>query len=271
MGPCNGRHTHHLPQRRWHHSDRPACTSIPTLSAAVACVGPAEFIPLFAYHVAGVFNRFDDVVKYGEKYLPQIFERVAEESRGGDASTSLYIAGWLQDEDRGAVYCMELWTDESSRHDQIMANSANSAAVESIRSKLIEQRGLCGTPIPDRPLLDAAGFVIRDNDDRYDPEVDLLHLIEVQRHEKIEDGYWVGGKAMLTTINRQGIAQRVLHHWEADEVGKPISPAPMDWKAWRAAHAGSSCLKNSSDTTVSSAAASGLTRQQRRALDGASR
>jgi len=211
------------------------CVAIPTISAAVACVGPAEFIPMFAYHVGRVFNRFDDVVKYGEKYLPEIFDQVAEETRGGDASTTLYIAGWLQDEDRGAAYCMELWTDDSSRIAQVMANSRNGEAAKAIRSKLIEQRSLCCTPMPGLALLEAAGFAILDNDDRYDPEVDLLHLMEVQRHDKIEDGYWVGGKAMLTTINRQGIAQRVLHHWKEDEVGKPIAPPPMNWGAWHAA------------------------------------
>jgi hypothetical protein len=83
-------------------------------------------------------------------------------------------------------------------------------------------------------LIAAAGFKMRDENE-LDAEFDLLHLIEIQRRESIEGHYWVGGKAMLTSIDRHGISQRVVHHWIEDQVGEPITPRPIEWKAWREA------------------------------------
>ena len=127
---------------------------------------------------------------------------------------------------------MDLWTDKSSHLTQILENDPNAGNAR--RFKLSEQV-FAGTPLPGDDLIAAAGFKVPDEEDDLDPEVDLLHVMEIQRHEKIEGHYWVGGKALLTSIDRHGITQRVVHHWIEDQVGQPFMPRPIEWKAWREA------------------------------------
>jgi hypothetical protein len=71
-----------------------------------------------------------------------------------------------------------------------------------------------------------------------DPVNDLLHILEVQRQNK--GGHYkfhlVGGFALLTTITKDGITQRVVHVWPEDKVGEVITPAPVNWPQWRAKH-----------------------------------
>jgi hypothetical protein len=62
--------------------------------------------------------------------------------------------------------------------------------------------------------------------------MDLLHLTKI---ELDDDGLsWVGGKAILTTVDERGISQRLVHHWTEDAVGWPIKPRSIDWTGWRA-------------------------------------
>jgi hypothetical protein len=74
--------------------------------------------------------------------------------------------------------------------------------------------------------------------------LDLLHLLEVQRRTKFSlgEGYperhWVGGLALLTTVTKDGVSQRVMHRWDEDRLGEIIEPLPVaDWKSWRATKA----------------------------------
>jgi hypothetical protein len=81
----------------------------------------------------------------------------------------------------------------------------------------------------------AAGFSIPADVNVMRPDIDLLHLMEIARHEEIQGCHWVGGKAVLTSIDSSGVTQNTLHVWEEDMVGDLITPLPIDWKAWRAA------------------------------------
>jgi hypothetical protein len=150
--------------------------------------------------------------------------------------STLYVIGWHARENRPGGYVVDLWTDSSSQKSQVFSESDPEAVAQAVatRSKLKEIRPgyLNGTPMPTAEQCDAAGFELRDAHE-YDPAVDLLHLA---RQELDDDGLgWVGGKAILTTIDERGISQRVLHHWTEDAVGAPIRPKPIDWTAWRAA------------------------------------
>lgn len=126
-----------------------------------------------------------------------------------------------------------MWTESSTRIRQVLENGAAIGQAAPVAFKLKEEIA-AGTPIPPSRLLSAAGWKLADNLDDADPEIDLLHLMEVQRHEQIEGRYWVGGDALLTSIDRNGVKQRVVHTWDEDRVGAVIEPAPIDWKAWRA-------------------------------------
>jgi hypothetical protein len=89
--------------------------------------------------------------------------------------------------------------------------------------------------VPGNDLMIAAGFTIPADVNEMQPELDLLHLMEIARHEEIEGHHWVGGEAVLTSIDASGVTQKTLHVWEEDEVGDPITPLPIDWTAWRVA------------------------------------
>lgn len=206
---------------------------LPTLPAAMSCTGPAFFSPLIAEKIAMEFTSFDDLVERADQWLPFLFDAIAERYRGGDAASSFYLIGWHEKENRPAAYSADLWTDNSSRIERILANSSPNRANTVARSKLIEQKTIAGTPL-NPELVEQCGFRIRRNDD-YVPEVDLLHVTEVSRHERLENAHWVGGKVLLTSIDARGIKQRIVHHYEDDRPGEPIVPVPVtDWKAFRA-------------------------------------
>jgi hypothetical protein len=205
---------------------------MPTIRAALACTGPADLGAYFGYHLSNLFSTFDELIGSADRVLPQLFEAFAEDKRNGDATTAMNIIGWHERADRPAAYSIDLWTDDSSKLEKILSNSPNAAAAVANKGKITEQI-FAGT-VPPRELVDASGFVTWDDDERFIPELDLLHMLEVCRHEEVSGKYWVGGKALLTSIDQKGLTQRVVHHWAEDKVGDVIQPAPIDWKQWRA-------------------------------------
>jgi hypothetical protein len=207
------------------------CVAMPEISAAVACTGPAMLGAFFGDRLPETFRSFDDLVKNAEEALPELFNEYARDERDGDANSTFYIIGWHSAQNRPAAYAMDLWTDSSSRIAQVLMNSSNADLTE--RFKLKEQLA-AGTPLPGPDLLAAAGWSI-DDENNMDPENGLLHLMEIQRHEKVEGANWVGGGAFLTSIDRNGIMQRVVHRWREDKVGEFIKPLPIDYNTWMAA------------------------------------
>jgi hypothetical protein len=205
------------------------CVAMPEISAAVACTGPAMRGAFFADRLPEMFKSFDDLVKNAEECLPELFQEYADDERDGDANATLYAIGWHRAQDRPAAYAMDLWTNGSTRIAQVLANSSNAAE----RFKLSEQCA-AGTPLPGPDLLAGAGWSIDDENDM-DPEIGLLHLMEIQRHEEIESAHWVGGGAFLTSIDRNSVTQRVVHRWREDKVGEFIRPLPIDYDEWLAA------------------------------------
>ncbi|WP_339033770.1 hypothetical protein WHZ78_18405 [Bradyrhizobium symbiodeficiens] len=212
--------------------------ALPTMPAAVACTGPAFLTSLLAQHIDIEFASFDDFVERADGWLPSMFTALAEKHRGGDATSTFYIIGWHENKSRPAAYCMDLWTDQSSRIEQVLANSSGAA----VRSRLIEQTTIAGTPL-NPELAERCGFKLRRNED-YVPEADLLHITEIARQEQIEGAHWVGGKILLTSINAKGITQRVIHHYSGDHAGAAIEPEPVgDWTEWRRALKGGRKLR----------------------------
>jgi hypothetical protein len=156
---------------------------------------------------------------------------MAEEHRGGDAFSMVYLIGWRERENRPAAYSINLSTAESTHRSFIESNSLSAGDYGRLKEQV-----LAGTPLPSRELLDAACFTIHEDDERFVPDADLLHMMEVQRHEEMDGHHWVGGKCVLTTVAEGRVTQKVVHHWVEDVVGRPIEPKPIaDWRAWRAA------------------------------------
>jgi hypothetical protein len=203
------------------------CVAMPEISAAVACTGPAMLGAFFADRLPEMFKSFDDLVKNAEECLPELFQECADDQRNGDANSTFYGIGWHRAQDRPVAIAMDLWTNGSTRIAQVLANSSN--AVE--RFKLSEQCA-AGTPMPGPDLLAAAGWSMPDDENNLDPEIGLLHMMEIQRHEEVEGAHWVGGGAFLTSIDRNGVTQRVIHQWREDKVGEFIAPLPIDYDQW---------------------------------------
>jgi hypothetical protein len=218
--------------------DLKKCHAMPTLSAAVSCTGPALLGAWFGEELPKHMNSFDDLIARASHVLPKLFEEYASEERGGDASSTLYLIGWHSAAKRPAAYSIDLWTDGSSRIAKVLENTSPEVRARVKRNQL-EETILAGTPLPGADLLEAAGLAIPDDENAISPEIDLLHLMEVQRHEEIEGRYWVGGQALLTSIDRRGIMQRVVHTWGEDRVGEVIAPLLIDWLAWRTARVAS--------------------------------
>jgi hypothetical protein len=207
--------------------------ALPDLHMAIACTGPALLGGDLSERIADEFASFDDFISRGEALLPDMFRDYAEDNCDGDALSTFYVVGWHRHAtSRPAAYCMNLWTDDSSRLAQVVDNMSADSGVQRFK---FEELALAGTPIPGGDLIEAAGLTIPADVNDMRPEIDLLHLMEIARHEEIEGHHWVGGEAVLTSIDATGVTQKTLHVWEEDEVGWPIWPLPIDWAAWRAA------------------------------------
>jgi hypothetical protein len=205
--------------------DLAKCIALPDM--AIACNGPALLGHYLGERIADEFASFDDFISRGEAVLPDIFRDYAE-----DAFSTFYVIGWHRHATpRPAAYCMNLWTDDSTRLAQVVENSSADSGVQRFK---FEELLLSGTPGPSSDLMTAAGFSIPADVNDMRPEIDLMHLLEIARHEEIEGHHWVGGNAVLTSIDSSGVTQKTLNVWEEDAVGDPIMPLPIDWKAWRA-------------------------------------
>jgi hypothetical protein len=215
-----------------HSVDLVKCIALPDLHMAIACTGPALLGHYLSERIADEFASFDEFVSRGEVLLPNMFQDYAEDNRNGDTLSTFYVVGWHRHvTPRPAAYCMNLWTDDCSRLSQVLDNSSAESGAQRFK---FEELLFSGTPVPGGDLMTDAGFTIPDDVNDMQPELDLLHLMEIARHEEIEGHHWVGGEAVLTSINENGVTQTTLHVWEEDLVGDPIMPLPIDWAAWRA-------------------------------------
>lgn len=85
-------------------------------------------------------------------------------------------------------------------------------------------------PVPTAEAARAAGVTAQIEIDAFDPEIDGLKLLEVQRlvpsafdmRHPDRTGSIVGGLGMLTTITRDGISTKVVKRWP-DRVGRLIA------------------------------------------------
>lgn len=146
------------------------CIAIPTIGAAISCTGPVTIGGYFALRLTQEFNSFDDLVARANDVLPGMFEEFAESERDGDANSSVYVIGWHEKDERPGAYCMDMWTDSSSRIAQVLANGTNAADVQAGRFKLNEQL-FAGTPMPGPDLIAAAGLKIPSDVNDVDAEL----------------------------------------------------------------------------------------------------
>jgi hypothetical protein len=217
---------------------REKCRAIPALHCAVTTLGPSLWQDIIVDAIADNFTSFDDMRAGIEPLIEEIFEAhsTSVSDGGHEVWGDAWIIGWSEQRQapEGFTICFR-HLDEWNR----MVAAGDTVARRPFRIDPLGSLGLNWHPHPTAQELFEARFPIPLNEtDRLIPEIDLLQLMEIQRRlpfDKVGGGaYCIGGFALLTSVDRNGVSQRRIHEWP-DEVGKIIEPGPPpDWAKWRA-------------------------------------
>lgn len=222
--------------------------ALPTLHAAISSLGIGMAGQLFAIQLERHFTTFDDMIERIEGVAPGIYESLLDVGIGTVTDVALTIIGWSEAEAGPAAYTLLMNEPESeayirernARHD---AEFGAGARVGGAAFTLSRCDFSTINPPPVRPLTDLEFpdyQFVDDLGEIANPEIDLLHILEAQRRRKFatrpgcDEAHKVGGLALLTSITKDGVSQKVVHRWLEDRVGETIKPLPIDWKSWRA-------------------------------------
>lgn len=206
------------------------CIPLKNARAAVAGFGPASFLYLAAT-VLDDYPSFDAIVALGSTYFDELFNQYLKQGKGDIGVAALFLVGWKESENRPACYAIEF--EAAGAKSEWVRNNNPTAREEDICRALTELPTVAA-PMPAADDLVSSGWPIGIDPGSRDVELDLLHLIELQRRKVMDDGkYYVGGEALLTTIRVDSVSQRVVHRWGEDTVGQQIVPRPIDWTTWR--------------------------------------
>ncbi|MGY4332958.1 hypothetical protein ACVWWG_007375 [Bradyrhizobium sp. LB7.2] len=229
----------------------PKCWALPTLNAAVACMGPSLANIITAAEFTKRFSSFDEMIVGIEEAMPKIYAAsisLLTENGGGIPDTRIYIGGWSEGRNRPEAYSMFCIPQESveywkETHGKQSARYGSDAVVADEPFKLVPLDDVIMNPPFAAGLTgEQCGFKASKASmaDTLDPEVDLVVMLQMQRlrEEPLRPGLpatsKVGGHALLTSIDAGGIRQRVVYRWPADKVGEVISSEHnTDWKAFR--------------------------------------
>ena len=213
------------------------CIAIPHLNMAVASMGARCATRIFADKIAGEFLSFDHAVASADTALPEIYDdhlEVFEQATFADIE--LYLMGWSEKRNQPEAYIMLMCEAGSTLPHESVPFKLQAVIEPMMNPPLTAQdcraAGLLPLPTTDR----------REVADKMIPNYHLLHMMEIQRRLKnpIRPGFsprhYAGGFALLTTINREAVTQRVLHRWKEDKIDAHVEPGPIDWQSWVAAH-----------------------------------
>ena len=209
--------------------DLKKAVAMPALHAVVACAGPSDLGAFYGKCLPTLVSSFDELVDRADDLLPRIFNQFTDYLRGGDACSTLYLIGWHRETDQPGCYAIDMWSEGGAQIERVRGN-ANAGQSDGV-PRLVAQDA-CGTPMPAPAAASAAGFRLPADNEDINPEIDLLHLLEIGRQERIQGAHWVGGNAMLTTLTRDKIDQRIIHTWDEDVVDAVLAPRPVNWKSW---------------------------------------
>jgi hypothetical protein len=195
------------------------------MRAAVAATGDVKTAYFFKVAIENEFSRFDDVVAAGSEFFVHAFKAFAHRFCGGNAVSNVALIGWSESENRPFAFGVDLVEGSG----QWISSRASNSSIG-----VLQELPILAVPSPSLEEIKAAQYPLGIAGDHVRPEDKLLHLMEIQRRIPMDDGkIYVGGQAVLTTVNADGVTQRVLHRWEEDKVGEPIKPRPVDWEACR--------------------------------------
>jgi hypothetical protein len=211
------------------------CRAIPELHCAMTTLGPVGWQQIIFDAIReGGFSSFDDLVTGFESLMVEVFEYHQESvSSLPCVATEVWIAGWSQRRQRPEGYT--IWLEDRAEFEKRrLSESTGDRNPFEIRP--LSNVAVHVNPTPTGEALANAFFRsgVLDTEVLI-PEVDLLHIMEIQRHWPFDDGkYKIGGYALLTSIDESGVTQRRIQEWPEDKVGELIRPKPIDWVRWRA-------------------------------------
>jgi hypothetical protein len=202
--------------------------------------GPAGSAHLAAFNFVDQFASFDEFVDGAEQnVLKWYFDYEIWMRRGHHPDLEFYFFGWSEKRARPEGYQIRCGYEDSTFH-----SDKNVGRKQGIRNKpfvRLELPDLSVAPgIFDKSVLAATKFPAHLKPRDLVPEVDVLHLMEVLRRTPCArfpgdpETITVGGHALLTRIDADGVTQKMLAEYP-DAIGEPIqTPPPLDWERWRA-------------------------------------
>ncbi len=203
----------------------------PNWPGAIAGRGTAIAVPLLGAALSLSFATFDAMIEKIEEVLPGMVSYY-----GIEGHAELIIAGFSVARGGPEAYVIETSDAQPVGIDAAAAHQAKANGFLPDQFKLQRLPNIVVGPPPANDIIIKAnftGFTIED-----DPAfvvAGLAKMIEMQRQSKFRDGVcWIGGHAQIITINADGVHQRILQRWPEDQIGEPMTPAPVDWSTWPA-------------------------------------
>jgi hypothetical protein len=232
--------------------------SVPHWPGVVVSVGGAALSPLVGWSLAQHFGSWDELAEGAENLLPSILSAWQTELGPQLSSSGDVILAGVSAERGPEAYSFR--TDDTLPLTATADEMAGSDLYDA-PFKLVKLPDLVMTPVP-HDQVEAASYEGLDADaDEATVLWSLRKILEMQRHMVLPDAIGgIGGFGQVTTISASGISQRVIQRWP-DELGAPLRPEPIDWKAWH----------KENPKPVSGVRLEGLSRAKRDMLDRKSR
>ncbi|MCK1401967.1 hypothetical protein IVB45_17810 [Bradyrhizobium sp. 4] len=200
------------------------CFTLPTMDSALVIRGRCDVMPLLINEIDKRCSDFDSVVEEVASALQAVTTMAAvvmpEVLHAGafDPAFELWLIGYS--------------TSRRAFETYILPTHDYHAGLIAWQVGKVE--GSICAPAPTADAARAAGLTEQVGLDAFDPAVDGLKLLEIQRlvpsafdmRHPAKVGCIVGGLAQLTTITREGIFTKVLKRWP-DRVGQRIGIAAV--------------------------------------------
>jgi hypothetical protein len=220
-------------------SFRDKCMSIPELHCALLTFGSVNWREIITTGIRErCFGSYEAMRAGIEQLTRELFEanRRTVTTHPDGNGTEVFFIGWSKERQAPDAFVILLYDiDDLPKH----FGPGTAAARPPFQIEPIE--AMTHTPCPSAAQLRKARFPFSLASmtfaglEQIRPEVDLLHLLEVQRRWQFEGGkYLVGGYAHLTRVDKLGISQKTIHTWAEDSAGESIQPLRLDWANWRA-------------------------------------
>lgn len=243
----------------------PKVDTLPHYPGFLMQSGGSAWTPAIVAMVTHLAADTDELFEKIEWILPQVTETFA-----GISSVPMgrvLFGGWSNSQN-----CMRLgavFSEFAAGLNQ--ANAGSGAVIHPDAFKLQEFTGdqlLMQPPFSDALWLQGWGGKISDLGQIRDIDAFASFALAAQRTIGAPHR-GVGGFGQITTITRTDVSARVFERYEDDVVGEVMEPIPVDWTAWRLNRAQTAWADISRGTAP--VAASGMSRQQRRAAEAKQR